>query len=100
MLVYDKKPRKYITFSVPMAKEVIRIGKNGEEITKILSYRVQFIDNARFMEVSLSGRLNNIADRIHWIKCNNEHDNTKCEAFGIKLKDCECCIEYMRVKDD
>ena len=50
-----------------MAKEVIRIDKNGEEITKITSYRVQFIDNARFMEISLSSLLNNIADRIHWI---------------------------------
>ena len=43
---------KYITFSVPIKKEVARIDKNREEITKIKSYRLQFIDSARFMASS------------------------------------------------
>ena len=29
---------KYITFAVPIEKEVARIDKNGEEITKNVSY--------------------------------------------------------------
>ena len=40
---------KYITFTVPIEKEVTRIDRNGEEITKTISYRLQFIDSARFM---------------------------------------------------
>ena len=40
---------KYINFSVPIQKEVTRIDKNGEEITKPISCRLQFIDSARFM---------------------------------------------------
>ena len=45
---------KYITFLVRKEKEVAWIDKNGEEITKNISYRLQFIDSARFMASSLS----------------------------------------------
>ena len=41
-------------------KEVERIGKNGEEITKIISFKLQFIYSARFME-SLSNVVGNLA---------------------------------------
>ena len=44
---------KYITFTVPIEKEVTRIDKNGEEVTKNISYILQFIDSARFMASSL-----------------------------------------------
>ena len=54
---------KYITFSVLIEKEVIC------NIAKTTSYRLPFIDSARFM-VSLSLNLaNNLADGIHKIKC-------------------------------
>ena len=36
-----------------MKKEVTRIDKNGEEITKNVSQMLQFIDSARFMASSL-----------------------------------------------
>ena len=45
---------KYITFTVPIEKAVTRIDKNGEEISKNISYILQFIDSARFMASSLS----------------------------------------------
>ena len=41
---------KYITFTVPIENEVTKIDKNGEEITKNMSYILQFIDSTRFME--------------------------------------------------
>ena len=44
---------KYITFRIPVEKEVPRTDKNGAEITKNLSYILQFIDSARFMGGSL-----------------------------------------------
>ena len=40
---------KYITVTVPTGKEVTRIEENGEEITKNISYILQFIDSAKFM---------------------------------------------------
>ena len=41
--------KNVITFSVPLVKEVKIIGKNGQQITKTLSYKVMFIDSGRFM---------------------------------------------------
>ena len=44
-----EKTEKYITFSVSLEKEVIRMDKNGKEIAKTISYRLQFIGSARSM---------------------------------------------------
>ena len=49
----------YITVTVPIENEVTRINKNREEVTKHISYILQFIDNARFMTSSLSNLVNN-----------------------------------------
>ena len=77
---------KYITFSVPMEKEVTRIDKNGEEITKNISYKLQFNDRPRFMASSLSNLVNHLSERIHKIKCKYGHDDKTCEACRIKCK--------------
>ena len=60
---------KYITFTVSIAKKVTRFDKNGEEISKYISYRVHIIDSARFMESSLSNLDNDLSEGIHRIKC-------------------------------
>ena len=46
-----RKHRKYITFSVPVKKEL----DNG----KIITYKLKFIDSFRFMYTSLSKRVDN-----------------------------------------
>ena len=58
---------KHLTFTVPIEKEVVRTDKNGEEITKNISYVLQFIDSARFMTSSLSNLVNNLSEGIHRI---------------------------------
>ena len=90
---------KYITFTVPIEKEVTRIDKNGEEITKNISYIFEFIDNPRFMASSLSNLLNNLSEGIYRIKCKFRHNNKKCEICGIKYKHCDCFLEYKNLKD-
>ena len=40
---------KYITFTVPIEKELTRIDKNAEEITRNICYILQVIDSAKFM---------------------------------------------------
>ena len=40
---------KYITFTVPIEKEVTRINKNREEIINNIPYISQLIDSAGFM---------------------------------------------------
>ena len=52
------------------------------------------------MGSSLSTIFDNLAERIHKIKCKYEHDNKKFEACGIKYKDCEFCLEYINAKDN
>ena len=66
---------KYIT--VAIEKEVPRIDKNGEQMTKNVSYILQFTDSARFMASSLANLLNNLSEGIHKIKCEYRHDDKK-----------------------
>ena len=60
-----KNTEKCKTFTVPIEKEVTRIDKSGEEITKNISYILQFIDSARFMASSFSNLVNNLTEGIH-----------------------------------
>ena len=41
---------KYITFPVPVEKEATRIDETGEEITKTISYRLQFLRSLDFWQ--------------------------------------------------
>ena len=68
---------KYITFSVPISKEL----DNGKTIT----YRLKFIDSFRFMSTSLSSLVDNLSEKLH--------QSDKC-------KDCKSELDYMSVKDN
>ena len=54
------------------------------EIAETISYKIKFIDSARFVATSLSNIVDNLAEGIHEIKC----------------KDCDCFIECESVMDD
>ena len=56
-------------FSSNRKKEGKRIGKNGEEITKCIPYKLKFVDCARFLASLLSNLANNLDKIIHKIKC-------------------------------
>ena len=56
--LFRRKHWKILTFTVE--KEVPRIDKNGGEITKLISYILQFIDSTRFIASSLSNLENNL----------------------------------------
>ena len=51
---------KYITFLVPIKKEVIN--NNGDK--KIITYKLKFIDSFRFMSTSLSELIDNMPINI------------------------------------
>ena len=74
--------------------------RNGEWITKTISYRLQFIDSAKFMTSSLSNFINNLAEEIHITKFKYGHYNDKCETFEMKYKDFECYLEILSFKND
>ena len=66
---------KYITFSVPISKEL----DNGKTIT----YKLKFIDSFRFMSTSLSSLVDNLSEKLHSDKC----------------KDCKSELDYMSFED-
>ena len=58
-------------------KEVKRIGRNGDETTKDISYKLQLINKARYVESSLSNFVGGLAEETHKIKCKYGHDDKK-----------------------
>ena len=67
---------KYITFSVPINKEL--------DYGKSIKYKIKFIDSFRFMSTSLSKLVKYLSERLHSDKC----------------IDCKSDLDYMSVKDD
>ena len=62
------------TFSVSITSELKRIGKNEEIKTKTISYKLQFVDIARFIASSLYNLVGNLAEEIHKIEGEYGHD--------------------------
>ena len=80
----QENTEKYTTFSVPIEKEVTNIYKDDHGSVITISYKIKFIDSARFNASSLSNLVDNFAEGIHKIKC----------------KDCHSFVEYESVKDN
>ena len=52
---------KYLTFSVPIKKEITKKDKNGNDKITKTSYKIKFIDSCRFMSASLSNLVSNLS---------------------------------------
>ena len=74
------------------------IVKNGEEITKTISYRLQFIDSARYMTSSLSNLVNNFAEVIRKIKCKYKNNDKKCETCEINANNSTASLNTKTLK--
>ena len=90
---------KHITFLVPMAKEITRIGKKEKKSPRpsLTDYNFLIVKD---LANSLSNLVNNPTEGIRKIKLKYGNDHKKCETCGIKYKDRECCLEYTKIKDD
>ena len=86
-----------MTFTVPIEKEVTRTDKNGEEITKNISYISQFVDSTRLMVSSLSNLVNNPSEEIHRFKCSFGHDDKTVKLVELKMR---ITTEYANFKND
>ena len=75
---------KYITFSVPIKKEITKKDKNGNDKIVKISYKIKFIDSYRFMSTSLSKLIDNLSEGLH---------NNKC-------KYCKSYLDYGTIKDN
>ena len=67
-----------------LGKALINTDKDGNESIVTISYKIKFIDSARFMATSLSDLVHNVTEGIH----------------KIKYKDYDCFLEYESVKDN
>ena len=61
-----------------------KIDKDGNKSVVTISHKVKFIDSGRFMAKSFSNLVDNLAGKNH----------------KVKGKDCDCFLEYERVKDN
>ena len=69
----------YITFSVPIKKEI----RNKDKIIE-MTYKIKFIDSYRFMSMSLSNLVDNLTEGLH----NN------------RSLDCESYLDYIKTKNE
>ena len=76
-----------------MGKKVTRIDKNRKEITKNISYILQYISSARFLASSLSNLVNKLSEGIVKIRRKFGHNEKKCGTCGINYKHCDCFLE-------
>ena len=69
-------------FCVPVKKQITKIDKDDNKSVANISYKIKFIDSARFMASSLSNLVKNLEEK----------------NYEIRFKDCHCFLEYERVK--
>ena len=67
----EENAEKYKTFSVPLEKEIQKTDKDYNEDITTVSYKIKFIDTGRFIANSLSNLVDNLAELIHKVKCND-----------------------------
>ena len=71
------RPEKYITFSVPIKKEL----DNGKTVT----CKLKFVDSFRFMSTSLSSLVDKFSE-IYSKKCRDKNCESECDFTGIQNK--------------
>ena len=74
-----RKYRTVQTFSVLIKKEIIKVDKDGNEDITTISYKIKFLDRARFMASSLSNLFDNLAEGIHKL-------NAKIAIVSLNMK--------------
>ena len=88
---------KYKTFIIPIEKKITKIDKDGNESVFTISYKVTFIDNARFILLIVSGKKLikfNIKIVIFFLK----YESVKCNS--IKYKCLSCNKNYINKVDE
>ena len=78
---YTEKGKK---ISDLIEQKIKKVNKDSNEHIITISFKIKFIDSARFMERSLTNLVDNFAEEIDKFKC----------------KDCNCFLEYQSFKEN
>ena len=81
---FGENTKKAKLFPVRQKKKLLKSIEDGNENVATISYKIEFVDSARFMATSLSNLVDNLTEGIHKIKC----------------KDCNVFLEYESVNDN
>ena len=65
--VFRKIQKSPKLFPFQRKREVTKIDKDGNKIVLTISYKIEFINSARFMAISLSNMIDNLSEKIHKI---------------------------------
>ena len=76
-----------------------KIDKDGNESVVTISYKIKFIDSARFMAISLSNLVDNLSEEIHKIKC-KDYNCILAKDNLIKYKYLSCNKNYSSKIDE
>ena len=89
---------KYITFSVPIKKEV----NNYDGKKKTITYKLKFIDSFRFMPDSLSNLADNTSGIFNSIDCKSCIKKIKINSEGcfVGLKNNRLIYKYKEWKEE
>ena len=82
---------KYITFSVPISKEL--------DNDKTIKYRLKFIDSFRFMLTSLSSLVDNLSEKLHSDKCRDCKSELNYMSFEYNQIIFQCSECKRNLKD-
>ena len=89
--------KKYITFAIPIEKEITRIDKNGEVyIICLTCYSLLIVQDLWQVHDQISSMI--VKKRFIELNVNTDTMIKKCETFGIKYKYCDCFLEYTNFK--
>ena len=92
--MFGRKYREYITFSVPIKKQITKIDKDGNYKIVNISYKIKFIDSFRFMSTSLSSLVDKLAvDKLNF---NEEIKN----IFSYEREDFNNKLDCLKFKDN
>ena len=96
-----KNTEKYKTFSVPITKEATRVDKNGNKIkiTHLTNNNLLIVQDLRQGHYQIL--VDNLAERIHKIKCKHGHHNknVKRVELNTKIVDAVFDTQTLNVKD-
>ena len=86
--VLGKTKKSTKPFRLPVKKEITEIDKDSNKSVVNISYKIKFIDSAKFMVSSLSNLVDNLPERIHKINCKSdfflEYENVKGNLIKYK----------------